>query len=164
MLPAALLSHRLHGDAVVPRRLPVNTNTRALAADLIAIVRRAQGRTRGELEAELQVLEGDQTDYRLRRGLVHLLAHDFSTFEVESPLAPAELRRRVFALAARSAPSPQRTGETLAGMADSLSQELARDIGAAQVRAWLYADRPDEQVLTAFNEQSSSQHPSTQCV
>ena len=59
---------------MVPRRLPVKADTLALAADLIALFRAAQGRTRGELEAELQVLEGDQTDYRLKRGLAHLLA------------------------------------------------------------------------------------------
>jgi uncharacterized protein len=146
------LIHRLHGEAVVPRRLPVHTATLGLAADLIAVFRAAQGQTRGALEAELQVLEGDQTDYRVKRGLAHLLAHDFSTFEVESPVEPAELRQRVFALSAPSVPSPQRTSETLAAVADTLSQELTRDISAEQVRAWLYADRPDEQVLTGFNE------------
>ena len=69
-----MLIQRVHGEAVVPRRLPVKADTLALAADLIALFRAAQGRTRGELEAELQVLEGDQTDYRLKRGLAHLLA------------------------------------------------------------------------------------------
>jgi predicted nuclease of restriction endonuclease-like RecB superfamily len=29
---------------------------------------------------------------------------------------------------------------------------LGRDIGPAQVHAWLYGDRPDEQVLTGFDE------------
>ena len=82
---------------MVPRRLPVTADTLALAADLIALFRAAQGRTRGEIEADLQVLEGDQTDYRVKRGLAHLLAHDFSTFEVGSPLEPAALRQRVFA-------------------------------------------------------------------
>ena len=53
---------RYTGEAVVPRRLLLNASTLALAADLIALFRAAQGRTRGELEAELQVLEGDQTD------------------------------------------------------------------------------------------------------
>ena len=152
MLPADLLSHRLHGDAVVPRRLPLTPDTLALAAVLIATFRRAQGQTRDALEAELQVLEGDQTDYRVKRGLAHLLAHDCSTFEVVSPIEPAELRRRVFAVSAQSVPSLQRTGETLAAVAEALSQELGRDVDLAQVRAWLYADRPDAQVLTRFDE------------
>jgi predicted nuclease of restriction endonuclease-like RecB superfamily len=98
ILPAGLLIQRVHGEAVVPRRLPVNVDTLALAADLIALFRAAQGRSQGEVEAEPQVLEGDQTDYCVKRGLAHLLAHDFSTFEVSSPLEPAVLRRRVFAV------------------------------------------------------------------
>jgi hypothetical protein len=94
----------------------VTGDTLALATDLIAVFRAAQGRTRGELDAALQVLEGDHTDYRLKRGLAHLLAHDFSTFEGASPVEPAELRRRVFAVSAQTVPSPPRTGETLAAV------------------------------------------------
>jgi predicted nuclease of restriction endonuclease-like RecB superfamily len=134
----------------VPRRLPVHADTLALAAGLIALFHAAQGQTRGALEAELQVLEGDQTDYRVKRGLAHLLASDFSTFEVRSPLAPAELRQRVFALSAQTVPSPQHSLATLTTVADTLSQELGRDIDPAQVRAWLYADLPEAHVLTSF--------------
>jgi predicted nuclease of restriction endonuclease-like RecB superfamily len=85
------------GEAVVPKRLPLTADTLALAADLIARFRAAEGRTRAELEAELQVLEGDQTDYRLKRGLAHLLASAYSTFERCAPIDPAVLRQRVFA-------------------------------------------------------------------
>src|SRR5919201_7015630 len=108
-------------------------------------------RARGALEAELQVLEGDQTDYRLKRGLAHLLASDFSTFEVRSPLAPAELRQRVFAVSAQTVPSPQHSVATLTAVADTLSRELGRDIDPEQARAWLYADLPAEQGLTSFD-------------
>ena len=136
----------------MPTRLRLNADTLALAADQIALFRAAQGQTRGELEAELQVLEGDQTDYRLKRGLAHLLASDFSTFEVCSPLAPAELRVRVFAWSAPSVPSPQQSLATLTAVADTLSRELGRDIGPEQVRTWLYADLPEAHVLTRFEE------------
>lgn len=141
---------RYRGAAVVPRRLPLTADALALAAELIARFRAAQGRTRGELEADLQALEGDQTDYRLKRGLAHLLESAFSTFERRSPLDPAALRRRVFALAAPSLPSPQRSTATLTAVADALSRELGRDIGPEQVRAWLYADLREQQVLTHF--------------
>jgi uncharacterized protein len=140
---------------VVPRRLPVTADTLALAAELIALFRAAQGRTRGELEAELQILEGDQTDYRLKRGLAHLLVSDFSTFEVDSPLAPAELRRRVFAVSAPWVPNPQQSAATLTVVADVLSRELGRDIAPEHVRAWIYADLPEAQVLTSFEAPTS---------
>jgi predicted nuclease of restriction endonuclease-like RecB superfamily len=136
----------------VPNRLRLTADTLALAAELIALFRAAQGQTRGVLEAELQVLEGDHTDYRLKRGLAHLLASAFSTFEGCSPLEPAALRRRVFAVSAPSVPSPQQSLATLTAVADILGRELARDISPAQVRAWLYADLPEAHVLTRFDE------------
>jgi predicted nuclease of restriction endonuclease-like RecB superfamily len=150
MLPAELLIQRTYGEEVLPRRLPVTPDTLALAADLIALFCEVQGRSRGELEAALQVLEGDHTDYRLKRGLAHLLGSAFSTFEASSPLEPTELRQRVFALSARSAPSPQQSLATLTAVADALSRELGRDIAPVQVRAWLYADLPEAHVLTRF--------------
>jgi predicted nuclease of restriction endonuclease-like RecB superfamily len=145
------LIQRVHGEEVVPRRLPLQADTHALAEGLIALFRAAQGRTRGEIEGELQVLEGDHTDYRVKRGLAHLLVHDFSAFEVSSPVEPAALRQRVFALSATSVPSPQRSQATLTAVADGLSHELGRDIVPAQVRAWLYADLPEAHVLTSFD-------------
>jgi len=96
------------------------------------------------------VLEADQTDYRLKRGLAHLLTTAFSTFEVCSPLAPAELRRRVFTVSAPSIPSAKQSLVALTAVADALSQELGRDIGPEQVRVWLYADLPEAHVLTRF--------------
>jgi uncharacterized protein len=147
-----LLIQRYHGEEVVPKRLPLTANNLALAAELIALFRAAQGSTRGELETQLQILEGEQTDYRMKRGLAHLLESAFSTFERRSPVDPAELRQRVFALAAQSAPSRQTSTATLTAVADTLSRELARDIGPEQVRAWLYADLLEQHVLTSFDE------------
>ena len=134
-----------------PGGCPFNADTLALAADLIALFRAAQGRTRGELEAELQVLEGDQTDYRLKRGLAHLLAERLQHLRGgQSPrtgrVAPARLRR----CPRRQSPVPQQSLATLTAVADALSRELARDIGPEQVRAWLYADLPEAHVLTSF--------------
>ena len=142
---------RYHGEEVVPKRLRLNADTLALAAEVMALFCAPQGRTRGELEAERQVPEGDQTDYRLKRGLAHLLESAFSPYERRSPLDPAEWRQRAFALSAPSAPSPQRSMAILTAVADMLSRELARDIGPAQVRTWLYADLREQHVLTRLS-------------
>ena len=91
---------RYHGEEVVPKRLLLNADNLALAAELIARFRTAQGGTRGEIEAQLQVLEGVQTDYRMKRGLVHLLESAFCTFERRCPLDPAELPEPAAELAA----------------------------------------------------------------
>lgn len=150
MLPTELLSHRLQGEEVVPKRLALQPATLALAAELIEMFQHACGKPRAELNAELQVLEGDYTDYRVKRGLAFLLSSAYSTFEVVSPLDPEMLRQRVFALAVHRAPSPQASHVTLTTLAESLSQELVRTITPEHIRAGLYADLPEQQVLTSF--------------
>jgi predicted nuclease of restriction endonuclease-like RecB superfamily len=146
------LIQRYRGEEVVPKRLPLNADNLSLAAELIARFRAAQGSIRGELEVQLHALEGEHTDYRMKRGLAHLLESAFSTFEMRCPLDPAALRQRVFALSASAVPGPQRSAATLTAVADMLSRELGRDIGPEQVRAWLYADMREQQVLTSFEE------------
>lgn len=150
MLPTDLLIHRCNGEEVVPKRLPINQGNLAIATDLIALFHEAIGTTRGELNRQLQELEGESTDYRIKRGLAHLLNSGFSTFEVISPLDPQRLRQRIFALSAETVPSVQVTQVTISQMADSLTQELGHEIIPEQVKTGLYADLPDHQILTSF--------------
>jgi hypothetical protein len=142
--------HRFQGEEIVPKRLLLQPATLALAAELIEIFRAACGKPRAELHTELQVLEGDHTDYRVKRGLAFLLGNAYSTFEVVSPLAPALLRQRTFALAVQRVPSPPASHATLTTLAAALSHELDRDISPEQIRAGLYADLPEQQILTSF--------------
>ncbi|MGE3536768.1 MAG: DUF790 family protein [Candidatus Tectimicrobiota bacterium] len=150
MLPTDLLMQRYQGEEIVPRRLALTEASLAMAAELIALFREAQGGTRAALQTQLQILEGEQTDYRIKRGLAHLLESAFSTFDMRSPLDPVVLRQRVFALSAESIPGPQSSAVTLSTMADSLSRELEREVTPEQVRSWLYADLPEQQILTSF--------------
>jgi len=60
------------------------------------------------------------------------------------------LRERVFALAAKSVPSPELTQVTLKNIADNLTQELGREILPQQVRDGLYADLSENRILTNF--------------
>src|SRR5262249_54976013 len=143
---------RYQGEEVIPKRLPCNADNLAMAAELIALFQAAQGSTRAELQAQLQILEGEETDYRTKRGLAHLLETAFSTFEMRSPLDPATLRQRVFALSAQSIPGPQSSTTTLTAVAEALSHELEREVSPEQIRAWLYADLPEQQILTSFDE------------
>lgn len=155
MLPSELLLHRYNGEAIVPKRLPINTGNIAIATDLIQLFQAAKGGTRGELNRQLQELEGEDTDYRIKRGLAHLLNGDaFSTFETISPLDPGDLRQRVFALSAQVSPSSQSTQATLQKLADILTQELEREILPEQVRQGLYADLSENQILTNFEAPS----------
>lgn len=151
MLPSDLLIHRFNGEELTPKRLAIDAANLAIAAELIEVFRSAQGDTRGSLNRQLQDLEGEETDYRIKRGLAHLLSADaFSNFETVSPLDPAQLRQRVFALSAQHAPSLTATQATLAQLSTTLTQELGREVFPAQIQTGLYADLSENQILTAF--------------
>ncbi|MBL1178333.1 DUF790 family protein [Pantanalinema sp. GBBB05] len=155
MLPSDLLMHRYSGETVIPKRLPLNSDNLAIATELITLFQAAKGGTRGELNRQLQELEGESTDYRIKRGLAHLLSSDaFSTFETVSPLDPPMLRQRVFALSAQTAPHPQATQTTLQTLADRLTEELGREVLPTQIQAGLYADLADNQILIEFDAPS----------
>ncbi len=147
MLPTDLLMHRYSGEAIVPKRLLVNKENLAIAQTLITCFQEAQGDTKGTLTQRLQALEGDSTDYRIKRGLAHLLT-GLSTFETISPLEPSALRQRTFQRSAQVVASPQATQLTLEKVADQLTQELGHDVHVDQVRQGLYADLNENQILT----------------
>ena len=114
MLPSELLIYRQKGEEIEPKRLSLNQPTLAIASELIHLFQRSVGQPQGELNRQLQELEGEDTDYRVKRGLAHLLKSEaFSKFEVVSPLEPQLLRQRVFALSAASAPRLAATSATL---------------------------------------------------
>jgi uncharacterized protein len=150
MLPTELLMHRFSGETVVPKRLPIDAATCELAQGLIDTFVDAKGQSYGDLQRLLLQMEGEDTDYRMRRGLAHILDGGFSEFETISPLDPPMLRDRVFALAATTIATPKQTQETLAQVAANLTQELGHEVLPEQVAKGLYADLPDNQILTQF--------------
>lgn len=151
MLPTELLIHRQNGEAITPKRLDIDDRNCETATDLITCFREAVGRTQGELDRQLQEIEGDSPDYRLKRGLAHILKSSFCTFEVVSPLEPQELRQRVFALSAQSVPSPQASIQTIDTLAIHLSQEQNREVLPKEIRTGLYADLFENRILTQFD-------------
>src|SRR5712691_11397838 len=56
---------RYQGEEVIPKRLPCSADHLAIAAELIALFQAATGSTRAELQAQLHILEGEETDYRM---------------------------------------------------------------------------------------------------
>ncbi len=96
-------------------------------------------------------MEGDSPDYRLKRGLAHLLKSGFCTFEVVSPLEPQELRQRVFSLSAKSIPNLLASQRILSNLADQLSQELKREVIPEHIKTGLYADLQENRILTQFD-------------
>ncbi|MEM8639349.1 MAG: DUF790 family protein [Cyanobacteria bacterium P01_G01_bin.54] len=151
MLPSDLLHYRLYGETIQPKRLELSGVNLAIATDYINCFEEYVGQTQGELDRQLQELEGESTDYRLRRGLVHILRNSFATFEVISPLEPLELRQRVFTAAAQGIPLPEERPKTLAAIAAHLSQTLNREVLPAEIQQGLYADLQENRILTQFD-------------
>ncbi|MEB3213588.1 MAG: DUF790 family protein [Leptolyngbyaceae bacterium] len=152
MLPSGLLVNRFSGESVVPKRVPIDERHRAIAQELIDVFQAHQHKTQGELNRHLQDIEGEETDYRFKRGLAHLLKGDrFSTFEIVSPLEPSDLRQRVFALAAQTVPSPETASTTIHQLATVLSEELEKEVLPQQIRQGLYADLAENRILVSFD-------------
>lgn len=151
MLPTDLLISRYNGEELVPKRLAIDAENLAIATDLTTLFQGCQGKTQGELDRQLLELEGEETNYRIKRGLAHLLKSEaFSTFEIVSPLEPGALRQRVFALSAAAAPLPQTAASTLGTLAQQLSEELGHEVQTDQIRSGLYADLQENRILTTF--------------
>ena len=85
MLPSELLIHRPRGDSIDAKQLPLSEVWPAIASNLIALFQATVGDTQGSLNQKLQALEGEDTDYRIKRGLAHILRSSFSTFEMSAP-------------------------------------------------------------------------------
>ncbi len=151
MLPSDLLIHRQNGESIVPKQLKIDDRNLEIANDLITCFQDAVGKTQGELDSQLLELEGDSPDYRLKRGLAHLLKSGFCTFEVVSPLEPQELRQRVFSLSAKSIPNLLASQRILSNLADQLSQELKREVIPEHIKTGLYADLQENRILTQFD-------------
>ncbi len=154
MLPSDLLIHRPQGETVIPKYLPLQPAYVVLAKALIGLFRSAVDRPQTDLDRQLSELEGENTDYRIQRGLAHLLKTAFCTFEVVSPLAPLELRQRLFAAAALEAPSLESGTRLLQQLAETLTIEQERPIFSAEVQAALYADLPQNHRLIRFEAPS----------
>jgi len=150
VLTSELLIHRYNGEELVPTRLPIDEKQLALAAETIGIFGLYVGKKRLELDEELSVLEGTDTDYRVKRGLAHLLLNGFCTFETVSPLEPVALREQVFKLAAARVPSPQTAALVIQEVATALTQELGREVTVDQIKTGLYADLAENQLLVSF--------------
>ncbi len=153
MLPGDLLIYRYSGESIVPKRIELDAHHLQMAMDIIDCFQSTVGGTQGQLDEMLLQLEGDSPDFRTKRGFAHLLKNQsFSTFEVISPLNPSELRERVYALAAAASPSVAHSKATLATLAATLSQELKHEVIPAQITQGLYADLPDNRILTEFKQ------------
>lgn len=150
MLKSDLLIYKRNGETIVPKKLEINNRNLGIAREIIDCFQDCVGKTQGELDQLLHELEGDSPDYRVKRGLAHLLRNTFSTFEIISPLEPIMLRQRVFSEAAKTVTLPSRRSDTLEAIAHTLSDELKYSVSRVEIETGLYADLQENRILTEF--------------
>ncbi|HEX8638068.1 MAG TPA: DUF790 family protein [Pyrinomonadaceae bacterium] len=148
MLTSDLAINWRRGDKIFPQIIKTdNPNYLRDAEILIEIFDDCRGKTRGELDSELEEYVGAGTDYRVLRGLIKLLA-DRCEFETASVAEPFEIRQRLFLEAGKSPPvlpgSEQRE-KVLQSVAGALQTD------ADKILAGVYADLSGQQKLISFD-------------
>ena len=145
MLTADLVRVAYHRDNVRPFYVdPGDPDLLDLASSLIRIFDDHRGKSRGELEAELEEFLGTGTEFLLHRGLAKLLL-DRCEFSTVASIEPPELRRAVFEKAAETYRKKARGGFDRSVVLGDLATRFARDPG--ELERNLFADLKDEQIL-----------------
>src|SRR6478752_7657210 len=100
MLTGKLVRVRYSRNRLIPSYLDVtDPDWHEVAGHLLEVFREMKGKTRGEMEQNVEETIGDNPTQVVHQGLAKLL-EDRCEFEVDSELAPDELRERVFLAAA----------------------------------------------------------------
>jgi predicted nuclease of restriction endonuclease-like RecB superfamily len=99
MLPTELLMFRIKAGIIEPKRVKATPGNVSLVAALVQAFESNLGNKRIQLEEDLKTLEAGRSDYRMLRGLAHLLANDCAEFETGGEVEPGVVRAKVFELA-----------------------------------------------------------------
>ena len=150
MLTGKMVRVRYGRERILPCYLDVADPDWLEAAErLLELFRGQAGRTRGELEAELEEAFGDDPAQVVHQGLAKLL-QDRCEFEVVSGHPPDELREAVFRAAAESRQA------NAAGPFDreAVLARVAAELGTTPeaVDHGLFADLKSEQRLVSFKD------------
>jgi predicted nuclease of restriction endonuclease-like RecB superfamily len=153
MLTGKLVRVRYARNRLVPSYLDVDDRDwREVATLLLEVFRETAGKTRGEIEDELAETIGDNPTQLVHQGLAKLL-DDRCEFEVDSELAPDELRERVFLAAAEA----RRGGRGFDRFA--ILNRVADECGTTldKVDRGLFADLKSEQRCAKFDDYAVDQ-------
>ncbi len=149
MLTSDLAINKRRGERVFPHFVhPRDEANLRDGANLVEIFKDFVGKTRGELDAELENYVGTGTDYKILRGFIKLL-QDRSEFETVSIETPEEIRRKVFLEAGKYGqvfPSSEERRTVLETVADEFQSDAETVFGN------LYADLSANQILNEFEE------------
>jgi predicted nuclease of restriction endonuclease-like RecB superfamily len=147
MLPLNLVRVKNIRSRLAPQYLdPSADSWRDIAEQLLEMFRGQTGRSRGELEEDLEDLIGNHPGQIIFQGLAKLL-EDRCEFEIVSSHPPDEIREKVFLLSAAQRKSGAfERGAALAQVGTELG------LSAEVVEQGLYADLKSEQRVIKFED------------
>lgn len=131
---------------------PTSHSWLEIGEQLLDLFRGQEGRTRGELEEDIEAAFGDDPRQLVHQGLAKLL-EDRCEFEVDASQPPEEIRDAVFRIAAaqRASLAPNAHFDRQAALeAVAKTKEITLD----QIEHSLFADLRSEQRLIKFNDLS----------
>jgi len=153
MLKSELITPRLkkRGKDIIPLALPADYHYLKIANDLIQLVKAHIGHSRGELKNALRIYEGESLDYRIIRGLAHVLASR-CVFGNDPPINPVELRKTLFNQGPVTIKNDLLTLK--APTRQQVVAETAAQLGLTteQVEQALFADLLEERILLGTAE------------
>jgi uncharacterized protein len=160
MLTGTLVRVRFSKQRVIP--LYINREDPQwleVAESLLLIFREGVGRTRGEIETEIDELVGEGLATLAHRGLAKIL-EDRAEFEVVSDIAPDSLREKIFTAAAEHRKTLRVSGQARApfrreAVLDAVAEELK--LRTDQVAAAMFADLRDENRLLTIDRTLDAQ-------
>lgn len=148
------IAHREHGR-VYPDRLTNTTHAiyPALARRMIAVYENGIRKTRQELHRSVvQILEEDRDCPVRRMGAFCKLLDEYGRFDQGKPKQAAELRQRVFAIAAQYHPLIDNPESTFDSTEAWVKQRIAQEVGMEwpDLQASLYEDLMEYHRLRSF--------------
>ena len=154
MLTGNLVRVRVAKGRVIPLYLPSDrVELLEVAESLLLLFREGVGRTRGELEEDVEELVGDGIATLAHRGLAKVL-EDRAEFEVVSAVVPETLREAVFTAAAEHRRTLRAAGHRAPFRRDEVLKQVAEalEIAPEQAAESLFADLKDENRLLSFED------------
>jgi uncharacterized protein len=130
-----------------------------VAESLLLIFRDGVGRTRGEIETEIDELVGEGLATLAHRGLAKIL-EDRAEFEVVADLPPETLREKVFTAAAQHRKTLRASGQARAPFRRDTVLKIVADelkIRPEEVAGAMFADLRDENRLLSVDQTIDAQ-------
>jgi uncharacterized protein len=148
MLPKELLRYRIESGQIRPAFLDTTSPRYGrVVSDLIAAFDKQVGNMQVELEEAVEKYAAGRTDYRLVRGLAHVIT-SFAEFDA-STADSAKLRSAVFERAAEGWPVVRHNAAPMETDRHSVLEAVGAEFGlpVAQLEEELYADLPERRRL-----------------